>query len=360
MDVSDRKTARSRDNIGTGDRQITSKVFTDLDNFREFFRFRGHEMIQLNSGSLEGGFFLIKFSDLYFAYHWSNQGIHFFGDANSKNRKIFNIVCFENGGECFSFRHPIEPQRTLFGFNSMGADFVANRGGVMMQIGISLKIFHTYAEQLQRYDLDDCFWRNNNVNLLPTEMAEIKNYLQQIFRLAVYKPTWLHQPHIEQLVTDDFIPLFMSQIPIKRNSKSFFKPFRQSPLIVRAEQKMLNYLDKPLTLKQLAEDLESSSSALSRGFRNLFGISPMRYLKVRRLHAVRQHLKASEPEDCTIAILANQFGFYNPSHFTKDYKIMFGELPSETLRNKASVNLNIDIDDIEIRGRKSLLDRYML
>ncbi|MEM9543857.1 MAG: helix-turn-helix domain-containing protein [Cyanobacteria bacterium P01_E01_bin.42] len=242
----------------------------------------------------------------------------------------------------------------------MGADFVANRGGVMMQIGISLKIFHTYAEQLQRYDLDDCFWRNNNVNLLPTEMAEIKNYLQQIFRLAVYKPTWLHQPHIEQLVTDDFIPLFMSQIPIKRNSKSFFKPFRQSPLIVRAEQKMLNYLDKPLTLKQLAEDLESSSSALSRGFRNLFGISPMRYLKVRRLHAVRQHLKASEPEDCTIAILANQFGFYNPSHFTKDYKIMFGELPSETLRNKASVNLNIDIDDIEIRGRKSLLDRYML
>jgi AraC family ethanolamine operon transcriptional activator len=331
MDVSDRRIARSQDNIGTSNLQITSKTFTDLDHFREFFRFRGHEMIQLNSGYLEGGFFLIKLSDLYFAYHWSNQGIHFFGDANSTDRKIFNIVCFENGGECFSFRHPIEPQRTLFGFNSMGADFVANRGGLMMQIGISLKIFHTYAEQLQRYDLDERFWRQNNVNLLPTGMAEIKNYLQQIFWLAVYKPSWLHQPHIEQLIADDFIPLFMSQIPIKRNSKSFFKPSRQSPLISRAEQKILNYLDKPLTLKQLAEDLESSSSALSRGFQYFFGISPMRYLKVRRLHAIRQHLKVNESEGCTIATLASQFGFYHPNHFTKDYKTMFGELPSQTL-----------------------------
>ncbi|NES02209.1 MAG: AraC family transcriptional regulator [Okeania sp. SIO2F4] len=60
----------------------------------------------------------------------------------------------------------------------------------------------------------------------------------------------------------------------------------------------------------------------------------MRYLEVRRLNAVRQQLKASEPENCTIAILASQFGFYSPSHFTRDYKTMFGELPSETLQNK--------------------------
>jgi AraC family ethanolamine operon transcriptional activator len=95
---------------------------------------------------------------------------------------------------------------------------------------------------------------------------------------------------------------------------------------------MLAHLDQPLTLKQLAQDLESSSSALSFGFQDLFSLSPMRYLKVQRLHAVRQHLKAKNPENCTIAILASQFGFYSPSHFTRDYKAMFGELPSETLR----------------------------
>ncbi|WP_287287184.1 helix-turn-helix domain-containing protein [Okeania sp. SIO2B9] len=69
-------------------------------------------------------------------------------------------------------------------------------------------------------------------------------------------------------------------------------------------------------------------------FQELFGISPMRYLKVRRLNAVRQRLKASDPENCTITFLASEFGFYSPSHFTRDYKTMFGELPSETLRKK--------------------------
>ena len=46
---------------------------------------------------------------------------------------------------------------------------------------------------------------------------------------------------------------------------------------------MLTHLEKPLSLKQLAQTLKSSSSALSCGFQDLFGLSPMRYLKVRRL-----------------------------------------------------------------------------
>ncbi|NEP59522.1 MAG: helix-turn-helix transcriptional regulator [Symploca sp. SIO2G7] len=98
---------------------------------------------------------------------------------------------------------------------------------------------------------------------------------------------------------------------------------------------MLAHLETPLTLKQLAQNLGSSTSALSYGFQDLFGMSPMRYLKVRRLNTVRQRLKASDPESCKIATLASEFGFYSPSHFTKDYKTMFGELPSETLRKKA-------------------------
>ncbi|NES66230.1 MAG: helix-turn-helix transcriptional regulator, partial [Okeania sp. SIO2D1] len=162
-------------------------------------------------------------------------------------------------------------------------------------------------------------------------MKEIKDYLKQLIWLALHQPTWFQNPHIEKLITDDFLPLLISNIPIKLNSKSFLKPSRREKLIAQAETQMLAHLEKPLTLKQLAQNLESSSCALSFGFQDLFGLSPMRYLKVRRLNAVRQRLKASEPENCTIFFLASEFGFYSPSHFTRDYKTMFGELPSETL-----------------------------
>ncbi|RQH04340.1 AraC family transcriptional regulator [Okeania hirsuta] len=53
--------------------------------------------------------------------------------------------------------------------------------------------------------------------------------------------------------------------------------------------------------------------------------------------ALRQRLKVSDPENSTITTLAGQFGFWSAGHFARDYKAMFGELPSETLQKTAKV-----------------------
>jgi transcriptional regulator GlxA family with amidase domain len=40
------------------------------------------------------------------------------------------------------------------------------------------------------------------------------------------------------------------------------------------------------------------------------------------------------PAEATSVIdVAFQCGFLNPGHFARDYRLAFGELPSETLRN---------------------------
>ncbi|NEQ74850.1 MAG: helix-turn-helix domain-containing protein [Okeania sp. SIO2C9] len=334
MDINKSKITQTKNNSGRSNHNIVSKFFTDVDGFQEFLAYQRYEIIQLTSGSLEAGFFSIQVGNISFTYIHASQGTQAFGDK-LKEYCYFSIVWFENEGAFYSYRHLIDPQRTLFSFKGTEADFIASKGGGIIHINIPWKTFHTYADKLQRHDLDHNFLSKNHVNLLPTGMKEIKDYLKQLFWLAVHKPNWLQKPDIEKLVADDFVPLLISHIPIKCNSKNFMKPSRRGKLITQAEKKILGHLDQPLTLKQLAENLKSSSSALSYGFQDLFGMSPMRYLKVRRLNAVRQHLKASDPESCVIATLASQFGFYHQSHFTKDYKTMFGELPSETLGKKA-------------------------
>ena len=334
MDTNNSKIAQAQDASGIGNPKIISKSFTDVDNFNDFLIPRRREITQLTCGYLQAEFLLIQVGDIYFLCRQVNQGIQAFGES-WKEYLSFGLSYVENDEGLYFQRRFIDPQRTIFGFNDKGADLIVPKGGAMINIIIPKKIFHACAEQLQRYDLDDSFLSKNHVNLLPTGMKEIKDYLKQLIWLAVHQPTWFQNPHIEKLVADDFVPLLISQIPIKLNSKSFVKPSRRSKLIAQAEKKILAHLEKPLTLKQLAENLVCSSRALSFGFKDLFGLSPMRYLKVRRLNAVRQHLKAREPENCTIAILASEFGFYSPCHFTQDYKAMFGELPSETLRKKA-------------------------
>ena len=332
IDVNHSKTTQAEDADGIGNQKIVSKSFTDLDGFKEFFEYRGKKIIQLSPGSLQAEFLSIQVGNLFFVCNQANQGVQFSGDG-TKGYISFAILWSENEKKYYSFYHPVEPQITVFGFNNTEAHEIFPQGVALTHIIIPVKTFDAYADQLQRHDLDDNFRSKNQVNLLPTGMKEIKDYLKQLVWLAVHQPTFFQQPHIEELVTDDFLPLLISKIPTKLTSKCFLKPSRRSKLIARAEQKMLTHLEQPLTLKQLAQDLESSSSALSYGFQDLFGLSPMRYLKVRRLNAIRQRLKICAPENCTIAILASQFGFYSPCHFTRDYKAMFGELPSETLPN---------------------------
>lgn len=103
----------------------------------------------------------------------------------------------------------------------------------------------------------------------------------------------------------------------------------------QAEDYMLAHLDQPLTLTQLCQALYVSKRSLFYGFEDMFGVSPMAYLKIQRLQTVRRSLKVATPETASVANIARQFGFWSPGHFSRDYKTMFGELPSETLRRTA-------------------------
>ena len=250
----------------------------------------------------------------------------------------FSLVWSAKGGNFYSHGQPLSLQTDLYGFDRQrGTGFVTPQVGMMVDIFIPVEIFEACANDLQRYDLDDRFLAQNHMSILPDRMGEIKDYLRELFWLAQHQPDWFDQPHVQQLVANDLVPLVIQAIPIQGSSTPTLKPSRRRKLIAQAELEIVAHLEKPLTLKELAKRLGSSSSALSYGFKELFGMSPMRYLKVRRLNAVRRCLKARDPDSCSVEALANQFGLWNGGHFARDYKVMFGELPSQTLQRKAEV-----------------------
>ncbi len=61
------------------------------------------------------------------------------------------------------------------------------------------------------------------------------------------------------------------------------------------------------------------------------GISPAQYIRVIKLNHIRRILKASNPETTLIQDIAYDWGFWHQSNFIHNYKMMFGELPSQTL-----------------------------
>jgi len=88
----------------------------------------------------------------------------------------------------------------------------------------------------------------------------------------------------------------------------------------------------PLSIESLAAVTGGSARSIFKAFKEARGVSPMAFVKRVRLTQARRMLQA--PAEVTSVIdVAFQCGFLNPGHFARDYRLAFGELPSQTLRN---------------------------
>lgn len=84
-------------------------------------------------------------------------------------------------------------------------------------------------------------------------------------------------------------------------------------------------------MTDLCELTHVSRRTLQYCFEQVLGLSPLQYLRLMRLNAVRRLLLAGLEEGDTIALLAARYGFWHAGQFSADYKGLFGEPPSATL-----------------------------
>jgi AraC family transcriptional regulator, ethanolamine operon transcriptional activator len=88
-----------------------------------------------------------------------------------------------------------------------------------------------------------------------------------------------------------------------------------------------------ISVQELATAAGVSERTLRTAFREYFSIGPMRFLKLRTLHQARRALLDSDCSVATVTEIATRFGVWEFGRFAHDYHLLFGELPSETLRH---------------------------
>lgn len=89
--------------------------------------------------------------------------------------------------------------------------------------------------------------------------------------------------------------------------------------------------DKPVDVETMVAVAKVSARSLFRQFKKDRGYTPADFAKRVRLHRAREMLEQSNAGDSVIQI-ALKCGFQNPGHFARDYKSLFGELPSVTMQ----------------------------
>lgn len=109
-------------------------------------------------------------------------------------------------------------------------------------------------------------------------------------------------------------------------------------LVQQAEQYMMEHLENPLSIDMLCAVLYVSRRTLHNAFREVVGVGPMTYLKVQRMKQVHHQLEQTHHSTTTVFDVAYQWGFWHMGHFSRDYKQMFGESPSDTLKREPSLS----------------------
>lgn len=105
--------------------------------------------------------------------------------------------------------------------------------------------------------------------------------------------------------------------------------------------KILQSFDSYITdIGDAMADLTSVSGELGIGRRTLFyalrqtlGITPRKYIEVRRLGELRGRLKQAHHDMHTVTEVATELGFGDLGRMAGKYRRQFGEYPSETLRS---------------------------
>ena len=89
---------------------------------------------------------------------------------------------------------------------------------------------------------------------------------------------------------------------------------------------------QPLFIDDLCNATQVSERTLRNIFQEFFGVGPMRLLKVRQLREIRSALLRGDPVTDTVTRIAARFGVWDFSLFARNYRALYAEAPSETLR----------------------------
>lgn len=94
-------------------------------------------------------------------------------------------------------------------------------------------------------------------------------------------------------------------------------------------------MGEQLHIRYLCQRCGVTERKLRSAFRSIHGATPYRYLREFRMHEAREALLHPKSA-ATVTSIATEFGFVELGRFSVEYRSVFGECPSVTLRRSSA------------------------
>ncbi|WP_426615735.1 helix-turn-helix domain-containing protein [Bradyrhizobium sp. McL0616] len=105
-------------------------------------------------------------------------------------------------------------------------------------------------------------------------------------------------------------------------------------IVARFEEFLEANPNTPLYLAEVCAAVGAAERTLRAACEQHLGLGPIRYLTLRRMHLARRALVRATPSTGTVTQIATDHGFWELGRFSVNYRILFGEAPSVTLKRQ--------------------------
>jgi len=163
-------------------------------------------------------------------------------------------------------------------------------------------------------------------------LAPWRGMLLAAIEVAVERPQALRDATARQRMRDDLLLTLIDAMAGAYRDDGLLRIDSRKRVVDRACELVLARPDEPPSLFEVCRRVGASPRKLGYCFQDTLGVSPGRYLKAIRLNAARRDLSRSDGPNVSVYEVAARWGFWHFGHFSADYKKLFAELPSETLR----------------------------
>lgn len=261
------------------------------------------------------------------------------GGAKPTGRQLIALDLEESPGEPTMRSHGLElPPAAFFGLAADGEIHLTTPERCSLAVlSLDRERFLQWARELGGPGLEEPLVGVNWEAIDPLRFEGVRDCLRRIFRLAERSPALLEDPAIRRRLGGDLVPLLVEALVHRTgHGARLARPPARIELVKAAQAWMAEHPHEPISLDGLCRQVATGRRSLLQGFREHLGMGPMAYLKIRRLHGVRQALLAADPQAAQVSELAARWGFMNAGHFARDYRRLFGEHPRISLRARAS------------------------
>lgn len=247
-----------------------------------------------------------------------------------KDALLFMTPIAPVGQVHFTDATPID-HNCIFGFNPQRPmNFVtASQGGELIGIKVSHSLFSRWAKLINPQGLETIL---NDRDVIRVEEKRIASYLSDLYQVLSAPDTSRKGIKSAQMATPSPHQLLTSLLGLFNYSLRSPQTVCRAEIVESARDYMQKNLHRSITLEELSQEVFVSRRTLIYGFQDIYGMGPIAYLKCQRLNRVRAALHVGHSTYETVTNIARLWGFGSLGHFAKEYRLMFKESPSATLK----------------------------